>query len=251
MSTKVSLRKKNISNKRKSLYLDFYPAVQNPQTGKPTRREFLGLYVFEKANNPFDRQHNKETLELAEQIRQKREMQINKPEIYTDFELEQLRKKELGEKNFVEYFKELADKRKTSNHDNWISAYNYLLAFTKGYVKFADVNEKLCNEFKEYLLNAKSNRSNKTNLSQNSASSYFNKLKAALKQAYKDGYFNIDLNSKIECVEVTDVLKQTLTLEELNLLARTECKNPLLKKVVLFYNDNLHDRRLSRPAYFD
>jgi integrase len=234
MSTKVSLRKKNISNKRKSLYLDFYPAVQNPQTGKPTRREFLGLYVFEKANNPFDRQHNKETLELAEQIRQKREMQINKPEIYTDFELEQLRKKELGEKNFVEYFKELADKRKTSNHDNWISAYNYLLAFTKGYVKFADVNEKLCNEFKEYLLNAKSNRSNKTNLSQNSASSYFNKLKAALKQAYKDGYFNIDLNSKIECVEVTDVLKQTLTLEELNLLARTECKNPLLKKVVLF-----------------
>ena len=43
----------------------------------------------------------------------------------------------------------------------------------------------------------KSNKSNKVNLSQNSVVSYFNKFKATLKQAYKDGkqiednpYFN-------------------------------------------------------------
>jgi integrase len=234
MAIKVKLREKKISGNRQSLYLDFYPAIPHPETGKPTRREFLGLYLFDKAKNPIDKQGNKENLQLAEQIRQKRENYLNKPEIYTGYEKEQLKIKEQGEKNFVEYFKSLADKRKASNHDNWVSAYNYLKIFTNGNLKFADLNEKFCNEFKEYLLTTKSNKSNKVTLAQNSAVSYFNKLKATLKQAYKDGYLPIDLNGKIECIEPQETISQTLTIEELNTLAKTECKNPLLKKYVLF-----------------
>jgi len=116
MTTKVTLRQKKISKGRQSLYLDFYPAIPHPETGKPTRREFLGLYLFDKAKNPIDKQGNKETLQLAEQIRQKRENHLNKPEIYTGYEKEQLKIKERGEQNFVAYFKTLADKRKASNH---------------------------------------------------------------------------------------------------------------------------------------
>ena len=111
MSIKVKLRQKKISGNRQSLYLDFYPAIPHPETGKPTRRDFLGLYLFDKAKNPIDKQHNKETLQLAEQIRQKRENHLNKPEIYTGYELDQKRIKELGEQNFVDYFKTLANKR--------------------------------------------------------------------------------------------------------------------------------------------
>jgi integrase len=234
MSIKVKLRQKAISGNRQSLYLDFYPAIPHPETGEPTRREFLGLYLFDKAKNPIDKQSNKETLQLAEQIRQKRENYLNKPEIYTGYEKEQLKIKEQGEQNFVTYFKSLADKRKASNHDNWVSAYNYLETFTKGNLKFADLNEKFCDEFKEYLLTTKSNKSSKTTLAQNSAVSYFNKLKATLKQAYKDGYLQTDLNAKIECIEPQERIKQTLTIEELNTLAKAECKYPLIKKYVLF-----------------
>lgn len=234
MTIKVKLRQKKISGNRHSLYLDFYPAIPHPETGEPTRREFLGLYLFDSEKNPIDKQGNKETFQIAEQIRQQRENYLNKPEIYTGFEKEQLRIKELGEKNFVEYFKSLADKRKATNHDNWVSAYNYLFVFTKGNLKFADVNEKFCNDFKEYLLTTKSNKRTKSNLAQNSAVSYFNKLKATLKQAYKDGYLSNDLNVKIECIETQDTIKQTLTIEELNLLANSECRNPALKKYVLF-----------------
>ena len=234
MTIKVKLRQKKISGNRHSLYLDFYPAIPHPETGEPTRREFLGLYLFDSEKNPIDKQGNKETLQRAEQIRQKRENYLNKPEIYTGFEKEQLRIKELGEKNFVEYFKSLADKRKATNHDNWVSAYNYLFVFTKGNLKFADVTEKFCNDFKEYLLTTKSNKRTKLNLAQNSAVSYFNKLKATLKQAYKDGYLTNDLNVKIECIETQDTIKQTLTIEELNLLANSDCRNPALKKYVLF-----------------
>lgn len=234
MTIKVKLRQKKISGNRQSLYLDFYPAIPHPETGNPTRREFLGLYLYDKAKNPIDKQGNKETLQLAEQIRQKRENQLNKPEIYTGYELEQKRIKELGEQNFVAYFKNLADKRKASNHDNWVSAYHYLETFTKGNLKFADLNEKFCNEFKEYLLTTKSNKSNKATLAQNSAVSYFNKLKATLKQAYKDGYLQADLNGKIKCIEPQETISQTLTIEELNTLAKAECKFPMLKKYVLF-----------------
>jgi len=234
MAIKVKLRQKAISKNRQSLYLDFYPEIPHPETGKPTRREVLKLYLFDKAKSPIDKQHNKETLQLAEQIRQKRENQLNKPEIYTGYELEQKRIKELGEQNFIAYFKALADKRKASNHDNWVSAYNYLEAFTNGNLRFADLNERFCNDFKEYLLTTKSNKSSKKALAQNSAVSYFNKLKAALKQAYKDGYLTIDLNAKIECIEPQETISQTLTIEELNTLAKAECKYPSLKKYVLF-----------------
>ena len=234
MAIKVKLREKKISGNRQTLYLDFYPAIPHPKTGEPTRREFLGMYLFDKAKNPVDKQSNKETLQIAEQIRQKRENYLNKPEIYTGYEKEQLKIKEQGEQNFVTYFKSLADKRKASNHDNWVSAYNYLETFTKGNLNFADLNEKFCNEFKEYLLTTKSKKSNKVTLAQNSAVSYFNKLKATLKQAYKDGYLPSDLNAKIECIEPQETISQTLTIEELNTLAKTECKNPLLKNYVLF-----------------
>ena len=234
MAIKVKLREKKISGNRQSLYLDFYPAIPHPKTGEPTRREFLGLYLFDKTKNPIDKQGNKETLQLAEQIRQKRENYLNKPEIYTGYEKEQLKIKEQGEQNFVTYFKSLADKRKASNHDNWVSAYNYLETFTKGNLKFADLNEKFCNEFKEYLLTTKSNKSNKVTLAQNSAVSYFNKLKATLKQAYKDGYLPSDLNGKIQPVKQAETQRNFLTIEELNSLVKTECNNPLLKRAALF-----------------
>jgi integrase len=234
MATKVKLRQKAISGNRQSLYLDFYPAIPHPETGESTRREFLGLYIFDKAKNPTDKQHNKETLQLAEQIRQKKENHLNKPEIYTGYELEQKRIKELGEQNFVAYFKTLADKRKASNHDNWVSAYNYLEIFTKGNLKFADLNENFCNEFKEYLLTTKSNKSSKTTLAQNSAVSYFNKLKATLKQAYKDGYLTTDLNAKIEPIKQAETRRNFLTIKELNSLVKTECNNPLMKRAALF-----------------
>lgn len=238
MAIKVKLRQKAISGNRQSLYLDFYPAIPHPETGKPTRREFLGLYLFDMAKSPVDKQRNKETLQLAEQIRQKRDKQLNGNKALTDLEKRLIEKdkkeRETGEKNFVEYFKTLADKRKASNHDNWVSAYNYLETFTKGNLKFADLNEKFCNDFKEYLLTTKSHKSSKTTLSQNSAVSYFNKLKASLKQAYKDGYLTTDLNAKIVPIKQAETRRNFLTIEELNSLVKTECNNPLLKRAALF-----------------
>jgi integrase len=246
MATKVSLRKKKISKERISLYLDFYPPIPHPETGKLTRREFLGLYIFNETVkgkngkekkvdlNPIDKQHNIETLKIAQSIRQQRENFLNKPEIYSHYEKEQLKIKERGERCFVDYFRHLAEKRKNSNHDNWNAALKYLESFSGGTLKFADLNEMVLEDFKEYLLTTKSNRSDKTNLSANSAVSYFNKIKAALRQAYKDGSLTIDLNSRIEPIKAEETRREYLTLEELNKLVKTPCNNDLLKRSALF-----------------
>ena len=66
MTIKVKLRKKPISENRQSLYLDFYPPIPHFQTGESTRREFLGLYIHNQSNNPLDKKHNKETLQIAD-----------------------------------------------------------------------------------------------------------------------------------------------------------------------------------------
>lgn len=266
MATKVTLRQKPISGNRQSLYLDFYPPITHPETRELTRREFLNLFIFNefetqvqaytdeqgrekkrivpvldrKGNpkklklNPIDKLHNENTLNTANHIRQKRQNILDKPEIYSEHEKQQLKIKEKGEQNFVAYFKKLADKRKASNHDNWVSAYNYLETFTNGFLKFADLDGTFCNDFKDYLLTTKSNKSSKVNLSQNSAVSYFNKVKATLKQAYKDGYLQQDLNARVEPIKTAETRRNFLTLEEVNKLVKTDCKNPLMKRAALF-----------------
>jgi integrase len=266
MATKVKLRQKSISGNRQSLYLDFYPPIPHPKTGKPTRREFLNLLlfnefevqeqeyldkdghrqkklvkVFDKVGKPkrisltpIEKQHNQETLLLAQQILMKRENQLNKPEIYSGYEKQQLKIKEMGEASFLEYYKKLMDKRKNSTHDNWGASYRYLEAFSPENLKFEDLTEKFCNDYKEYLLTTKSNRSNKSNLATNSAWSYFNKFKATLKQAYKDGYLQTDLNGRIDPIKTVDSPRNFLTEEELNSLIKTDCNDPLLKKAALF-----------------
>lgn len=234
MTTKVKLRQKAISKGRKSLYLDFYPPIPHPETGEPTRREFLGLYILAKPKTPLDKQGNENQLRVAEGMRQQRENILNKPEVYSQYEKEQLRLKEQGELCFVEYFRTLADKRKSSNHDNWVSALKYLERFTNGTLKFADLNEKLLEDFKQYLLTTKSTRSDKATLSPNSAKSYFDKVKATLREAYKDGILQTDLNVKVKPIKAVETRREFLTLEELNALVKTPCNNPLLKRAALF-----------------
>ena len=266
----VTLREKSANNKgKKFLYLDFYPAIplDEPKKNKKgkiiyeTRREFLGLYVYEpiKYNkrknskgevkeipvystdvsiNETRKLHNENTLKKAENIQALKYKQLNENSDLTEIERRLIendkQEKAKGEKCFVEYFKKLADKRNASNHDNWISAYNYLESFTNGKLTFANLNESFLEDFKEYLLTSKSKRSDKTTLSQNSAVSYFNKVKATLKQAYKDGILQTDLNSKVQPIKAAETRREYLTLDELNKLVKTPCNDNLLKRAALF-----------------
>lgn len=256
MASKVTLRQKELKGNKLSLYLDFWPPITDLESGKKTRREFLSKYIYapirykekrtrggktlfpiysdEKTVNEELTLHNENELRTAEEIRRQWENKLSKPEIYDSFELEQLKKNKMGKQDFLKYFISLAEKRTGLNHDNWIAASKYLERFTAGNLKFADINEKVCNDFREFLLTTKSNKSIKTTLSNNSAASYYNKFKATVRQAYIDGYLTIDLNKRIKSIKENTPAKSFLTIEELNKLVKTNCNNPLLKKAALF-----------------
>ncbi len=270
MITKVTLRQKPNANNKESLYLDFYPPIHDPDTGKCTRRHFLNLSLFSeierevevyfdkhgkeqkrlivmknaKGNpkkiqlSPADKIHNYDTIQLAKQIRNKFEKKLNGNADLNDLERKLLEKdkieKEKGEKNFVDYFQLLSNKRIGTSNDNWLSALHYLKKFSGGYLKFSDLDEKKCNDFKDYLMTVPSNRSSKAKLSQNTALSYFNKFKAALKQAFKDGFLQIDINGRIDPIKEADTMIHYLTEEELEKLRNTECPNQTLRRASLF-----------------
>jgi len=226
---KVTLREKKISGGRKSLYLDFYPPIIQADTGRPTRREFLGLYIFERPKTDSEKQQNKETRNLAEAIRAKRQIEIQSGTYGFHHQANK-------RKDFLAYFKELAEKRKDSksHYENWLSAYAYLEHFTKGHCTFGDIDEKFCIDFKEFLLSSPSLKRNKKQLARNTAVSYFDKLRAALKQAFVDRLIAENPAKRVSGIKPAETHREFLTLEELQALANTECELPELKRMALF-----------------
>ncbi|WP_018615239.1 hypothetical protein [Segetibacter koreensis] len=80
---KVTLRAKAITGDRKSLYLDIYPAIFNPKTGKKSRREFLNLYIYDQPRTLEQKRHNKKAWLQASEILINRQQLLEKGE-YTD-----------------------------------------------------------------------------------------------------------------------------------------------------------------------
>ncbi|WP_206734574.1 tyrosine-type recombinase/integrase [Ancylomarina salipaludis] len=213
---------KKISKGRKSLYLDFYPPVENPNTGNSTRREFLNLHIYERPKSQEDKDHNRATKSLAESIRAKRQIEVQEG---TYGFMSATKKKT----DFLAYYDKLAQKRIDSpkNYGNWKSAYKYICDFSNNELTVGDLSERLIEDFKEYLMK-------KTSLANNSQISYFNKFKAAIKQAFKDGLLAENIAQRVESIKEEDTKREFLVVEEIQKLAQVECEIPILKQAFLF-----------------
>lgn len=106
--------------------------------------------------------------------------------------------------------------------------------FVKGKCTFGDITVDLCNRFKDYLMSTKQLKHKYLYTSQNSAAGYFSTFRALLKIAYREKLIRENINDYLEAIEVTDVKKEYLTLDELKTLANTPCNIPVLKAASLF-----------------
>lgn len=102
--TKVALRQREITAGRKSLYLDFYPAIRDPYTMKMTRREYLGIYIYSRPRTEMEKEYNQEMLMKAEVIRSMRVQSI----INEEFGFLDKNKKKA---DFLSYFQLKAEKK--------------------------------------------------------------------------------------------------------------------------------------------
>jgi len=231
---KVTLREKPISDNRHSLYLDFYPPVQHPETGKPTRREFLGLYLFDKPRTELDRKHNKETKLLAQNICAGRQLELQAGNFG-------FLKKKTVNADFLEWFREQAQKRfetnQTKSRANWLCVYHHLHIFSNGKIHAEAVTEGFCRQFKEYLTTAKNlntQRLHNQTLSHNTIVGYFITFKTALKRAVQDGILPNNPGDNVKPFKIKTTQREFLSLAELQALAKAECDIPELKRAGLF-----------------
>lgn len=97
-----------------------------------------------------------------------------------------------------------------------------------------NIDVTVIEDFREYILKAKSLRKNNKPLAQNTALSYFNKIKTTLKKAYKKGLLQTDVNAAVQSIKEQESQRIFLTMEEASILFRTPCKKEIVKRVSFF-----------------
>ncbi len=223
---KIIIRKKTLKNNKDSLFLDCH----DPNAEKKRVKTYLKLYTYTTPKNSKEREHNKKTMLLAESIRSKTLLE----EQHKQHGFSHLVKEKIPV-NFINYFKEQTIKRfnNTGNYGNWDSVLKHLIKYKGEYVLFSEIDTVWLEGFKDYLTNEAKTKGLKK-LSQNSRYSYFNKVKACLKQAVKDKIISYNPSIDVSGFKQGETEREFLTLEELQKIAKVECEIPILKTAFIF-----------------
>jgi len=221
----VTLRQRKKSNKI-SLYLDYY------SNGK-RQYEYLNLYLDPEPEKgkltKKEKEDNAKILELAESIRSKRHLEI-KNGIFGFQDSGKMKG------SFLNYFESLAEKRNDSigNFGNWDSTLKHLKKYTNDVdVSFSQIDKKWLEGFKEYLQKTAKTPSKKA-LSQNTQSSYFNKVRASLREALKEEIIQRNPADTIDGIKPGEPEREFLTYDELIAMSKADCEIAILKRAFLF-----------------
>lgn len=223
LCTKVTVRKRPISNGQMSLYLDFYPAIRNPRTGKLSRREYLGIYIYAKPKEKFEVQYNKSMLQNAELIRCRRVQDI----ISGDFGFIDHSR---GRESFIEYFRETMNE--SGNYRNWNTAFKHFCNYAGGECCFDDMTVEYSQGFLTHLLQLKTPSGGTMKAS--TANNNFGKLIAVLRKAVNAGRIRENIIPMLKPAKEEKAKVEFLTKEELKRLAATPCRHDVFKAASLF-----------------
>ncbi len=227
----VTLRSKKLSNGKLSLYLDFYPEIIHPKTGKPTRREFLKLKIFEYPKNELEKEHNSTQVQLAEQIRSKRLMDIRNKEYglkeHMDLDI-----------NFYNFFDSIVTEYYNNGSKGNYHCWKSSLAYWEKYIGKSLNSKQLLpyhvEKYREFLLSAKTLRNKNRVLTNNTASTYYKNFLNVLKRAYKKKLLASNLAEDAVYIREEETYREYLTEEELQMLSKAVCSLPSLKRMAFF-----------------
>jgi integrase/recombinase XerD len=211
----VTLRKRKNSDDSISLVLDIY------HNGKRTY-EFLKDLKLPKAANPADRQANKDKLDLANRIAVKRaqELAANDYTMITD----------AGKKTIVtEWMQSFVDNYKKKDKRNMQGALNrfkdFLSEDKKQGLTFGRLSELIISDFQDYLRQRSIGEG---------ASSYFNRFKKMVKQAYRQKLLQHNPATEVKTIQGNSKRKDTLTMQEIQQLSTTSTESIEVKRAFLF-----------------
>ncbi len=200
---KVTIREKKLLDGTRSLYLDIYHKGQR-------RYDFLNLYLTK------NKVQNKETILIAEKIRTQREMELQN-DVY-GFVAASKRKM-----NFITYLESISSEK--GKDSAFHCSTKLVKEFTGNIISFQQVDEKWLEDFKKFLLKK---------VSQNTAASYFQRIKQALKKAKMEKIITRNPGEFVSNIKNLVTERTFLELKELEKLAKTDCKNGEIKRAFLF-----------------
>lgn len=214
-----------------SLYLDIY------LNGKRTY-EYLKLYLVPEKTRA-DKEKNRTTLQLAEDIRAKRMVELRNGE----YGFKSMYKEDTL---FYPYYRAMCEARlgveSRGNWGNWYSALHHLKIYDGNEkLTFRDITTEWVQGFKEYLeKDARAwahdfrKRLDYHPLARNSKLSYFNKLRACLNQAFEERIIPFNPIRGVENFKAEEGTRMYLTIEELQALVNTDMAYPELRRAFLF-----------------
>lgn len=182
---------------------------------------------------------DREACIYADKVRALRQQEYDTAVVYSDREQEMIAQNERMEQDFIAYFNSIIYKVHPNSSNsiivNWTRVGKLLSIFSEGKpIPFRKINVKLLEDLKLFMLTAPQGGNKKGTLSQNSAATYFSIVKAGLHRAFIDEYLTVDIAAKIKGIPEVKVKRETLTLEEAELLAQTPCENEVLKRAFFF-----------------
>ncbi|MBO9585333.1 MAG: site-specific integrase [Flavobacterium sp.] len=181
---------------------------------------------------------DRETMLYADGVRKIRQKEYDNTDLYSDVESRMAEQKEKGKEDFIKYVSTVASKRHAQSSKSiqihWERTGEFLKSYSAGSLIFSQIGTRMAEDFKIFLLSAPCGGTKKGTISRNTARTYFSIFKAALKQAFIDGYLTVDLSSKIKGIPEQESRREYLTFGELNVLVSTTCEKDVLKRAALF-----------------
>lgn len=176
---------------------------------------------------------------FADRRKNELQHQYDNADLFTAREQAQAQQMERSQQDFIAYFQRITHSNHTRSSTaiivNWNRVGELLRLFSEGgAIPFSAITLKIIEDFRKYLLNAPCGGRKKGKISQSTASTYFSIFKAALKQAFIDDYLTVDLSAKVKNIQANNVRRNHLTQDELDMLAKTPCDKPVVKRAALF-----------------
>lgn len=211
----VKLRKRVNKDGSTTLYLDIF------HQGK-RQYEFLTSLKLVKESNLKDRNNNKQNLELAKAIALKRNHELGAGE----YGIATM----TGKKTDVLFwFSAYVEKYNKKDKRMLIGALNHFKNFLSGKsikgLTFSNLDELLVSEFQDYLRERGTGEG---------PSSYFKRFKRMIKYACRQKVITVNPAAHVATITGTSKRKDTLTKEEIELLARTPTNGTEIKRAFLF-----------------
>ena len=204
---------------------------ENGKTKHDRKREQLDLYLYPNPATKLEKQHNKETLQLVDQIKSKRIAEAASGQ-------HGFTSTNPISTNFYGFFNQVMESKKTNESSKNYDLWQACLIHVKRYypdesLTFEQVTVKWVEGLRRYFDSQAKTKSGNL-ISSGTASTYFNKVRAVINEAYTKEIITKNPLKQVKGITIIPSDRVYLGLDEVRALVKTDCRYDILKNAFLF-----------------